>query len=87
MKLDGRIEPIILILVALMVFYTGALFFAEVKFSSDGVFFQVVAGVLTGVVGAFLARIKGPSEKAQVEDPASSITITKEVAKETEPPK
>lgn len=41
-----------------MVFFTFVLFAAESWFQSDSQLFQVIASILTGVTGAFLARIK-----------------------------
>lgn len=56
--MDLKLEPVLKLLFVCMVFFTLVLFAAEVWFANDSQLFQVVAGVLTGVVGAFLGRIK-----------------------------
>lgn len=62
-----KLEPILSLLFVCMVFFTGVLFAAEVWFKDDSQLFQVVAGILTGITGAFLARIKpAKGEAAQV---------------------
>ncbi len=81
MKFDGRIEPITVLLLAAMVFYTCALFVAEFKFQSDAVFFQVISNILSGIVGAFLMRTKPASDKpsspaSDIEKPQSVSTTT-----------
>lgn len=53
-----RVEPILKLLCGCLIFFTAVLFAAEVWFASDSQLFQVVAGVLTSIAGAFLARIK-----------------------------
>lgn len=83
MRLEGKLEPIMVILVGLMVFYTLTLFLAEWKFQTDAVFFQATSNILSGIVGAFLARIKGPTEHSSgIEDPKSSLTVIKEESKD-----
>lgn len=55
---DNLVEPVLKLLAAAMVFFTTMLFLSEVFFKDDPQFFQVISSVLTGIVGAFLARIK-----------------------------
>lgn len=88
----NKLEPIVLLLFAAMIFFTGALFAAEKWYPNDGQIFQVVSGLLTGISGAFLMRVKPQSAKADpaIDDPQSSSTTTvvKEVlqAKAERPP-
>jgi hypothetical protein len=53
-----RLDPVLILLFVCMIFFTGVLFSAEIWFNNDSQIFQVVAGILTGIVGAFLGRIK-----------------------------
>lgn len=78
MKLEGKIEPIVLLLFFGMVFFTGAAFAAEHWYQSDGAFFQVMSNLLSGVTGAFLMRVKPQAGKGDqpIEDPAASSTTT-----------
>lgn len=80
--MSGKVEPIVLLPFGAMVFFTGCLFAAEKWFNSDGQIFQVISGLLTGIAGAFLMRVK-PSNAEKppaIEDPAraSVTTITQE---------
>ena len=59
--IDGKVEPILLFLILLMIFFTGALFLAEWRFGNDGQMFQVVSNVLSAVAGAFIMRVKPSS--------------------------
>lgn len=65
-----KLEPILMLLFGSMVFFTGILFASEIWFASDSQLFQVVAGILTGITGAFLGRIK-PSKS---EDPTTTVS-------------
>ena len=71
------IEPVLLLLAGMMVFFTGVLFIAERFFSSDAQVFQVICGLLTGISGAFLMRIK-PAPHAP--EPTSSTTVSRTVS-------
>ncbi len=82
MKLDGKIEPITLLLLFTMMFYTVALFVAEFRFQSDAVFFQVISNILSGIVGAFLMRTKpagspSPPENASTVQATTTVQETK----------
>jgi len=59
-----EIEPIILLLAALLIFFTAALFVSEKLFPQDGQIFQVISGLLTGIGGALMMRVKPPSDKS-----------------------
>lgn len=83
------IEPVLKLLCICMIFFTGVLFAAEVWFVSDTQLFQVIASILTGIVGAFMARIKpasGPTGAtgATGADGGSSVTTVTSVR--TKPP-
>jgi hypothetical protein len=58
-----KVEPVVLLLFLGMVIFAGLLFVSEKFFPSDGQFFQVIAGLLTGFSGAFFMRVK-PRESA-----------------------
>lgn len=66
------LEPILMLLASLMIFFTAMIFVAEHFFPNDGQIFQVVSGLLTGISGAFLMRIK-PRAGVQP-DPATTMT-------------
>jgi hypothetical protein len=80
--MPSKVEPIVLLLFGAMVFFTVCLFIAEKWFGTDGQLFQVISGLLTGIAGAFLMRVKpNTSDKPPaIEDPqrASVTTITQE---------
>ena len=72
------LEPILKMLAALMIFFTAMLFISERFFTSDGQIFQVISGLLTGISGAFLMRIK--PRASLTPDSASTVTTTQTVA-------
>lgn len=87
MRLDGRIEPILILLFVAMVFFTGCVFAAEHFYPNDGQMFQVVSNLLSGISGAFLMRVKPPEKTPPtVQDPATTSTtvIEKVTAKAPE---
>lgn len=53
-----KIEPIILVLCGMAIFFTLAIFLGEKWFNNDAQLFQVFSNVLSGVVGAILMRVK-----------------------------
>lgn len=61
------VDHVLVILLATMLFFTLCMFASEVWFGSDGQFFQVISNLLTGVTGAFLARIKPQNQTATAE--------------------
>lgn len=70
MKLN--VDPVLWLLVAMMVFFTLVMIACEVWFVTDSQLFQVFAGVLTALSGAFLGRIKpaaAPSSEGGKSEP------------------
>ncbi len=67
-----QLEPVLKLLCVCMVFFTAILFASEIWFNSDSQLFQVIAGILTGIVGAFLGRIK-PAAKGDTGPPGASV--------------
>lgn len=57
---DTKLEPILKYLGFFMIFFTVVLVGVEYFFKEDAQVFQVIAGILTGITGACLARIKPP---------------------------
>ncbi len=57
-----KIEPILLLLTGLIIFFACMLVFVEKFFASDGQVFQVISNILSGIAGAFIMRIKPPSQ-------------------------
>ena len=58
-----KIDPMVVLLAALLIFFTVALFFAEWWFKTDGQFYQTVAGLTTGISGALLLKITSHTPK------------------------
>lgn len=75
MNESGKIEPIIFLLAMMIVMFTCLLVVVEKWFNSDGQLFQVVSGMLTGLMGAFLMRIKPPGKK----EDAADVSINKPI--------
>jgi hypothetical protein len=76
----SKIEPILLLLFAGMIFFTGCLFICEKFYHDDGQFFQVIAAMVTGFGSAFFMRTKPQTgekgEKGESgEDGADSIKL------------
>jgi hypothetical protein len=70
------LEPILKLLVVVMFAFVLTLFAAEIWFQSDSQLFQVIANILSGVTGAFLARIKpGKSGNTDVSSSGSDATV------------
>lgn len=70
-----RIDPVLLLLMFGLIFFTGILIFVEHFFPSDGQVFQVVSGVLTAFSGAFFMRVK-PQTPQEEKSPDSKLTET-----------
>ncbi len=72
------LEPVLILLSGLMIFFTAMIFVAEHFFASDGQIFQVISGLLTGISGAFLMRIKprGPASPGDLENTVVSSTTS-----------
>ena len=78
MKAPFGIEPVVWLLAALLIFFTGALFCSEWWFKSDAQFFQVMAAAFGGMSGALLTKIKvdappTPPQAPQVLEPAPDL--------------
>lgn len=67
------VDPVLRLLAAAAVFFSLLLIFVEWRFNSDAQVFQVFAGILTGVVGAFLGRVD-PKKFAGAET-ADTVTV------------
>lgn len=72
------VEPVLLLLAGLMIFFTATLFACEHFFNNDGQVFQVMSGLLTGISGAFLMRIKprGPNAIPDPDNTTTASTVT-----------
>lgn len=68
-----QIDSILYLLAAMIVFFTALLFLSSIFLASDGQTFQVISGLLTGSMGAFLARVK-PADPA-LPPPGSRSTV------------
>jgi len=73
MKPDNKIEPIVLLLCSLVIFYTICLVVVAKLMSSDGQTFQIIAGLVTGFSGALLMRVKprGTTPDDPIDPPAT----------------
>lgn len=71
---DLKVEPIVYLLAALLLLFSGILIFCEYRFPMDGQVFQVFSGLLTSLAGAFLMRIK--PRGADPDTPPSKTTTT-----------
>ena len=69
MKQDWRIDPVLLLLFAGIILFTGVLVFVEWAFKSDGQIYQTLAGLVTGFSGAFLLRINPHVNNTGVQKP------------------
>jgi hypothetical protein len=81
---NEKVEPILYLLGVMIVFFTAVLLAVEYWFKEDAQVFQVIASILTGIAGAFLARIK-PAGQDQPQPPppgteVSTATVSKQVS-------
>lgn len=86
---DGRVEPIVLLLVGLVLFFTLVLIGIAVFLSSDGQTFQVIANLVAGFSGALLMRVKPRGSPQDPPDPLpASIhrTVESRTESQTLPP-
>lgn len=58
-KCSCRIEPILYLLFAGMIIFTGLLILVNWLWPQDGQMFQAIFGLSSGFGGAFLLRVKG----------------------------
>jgi hypothetical protein len=70
---ENKVEPIVLLLVALVIFFTVILIGVARMMSSDGQTFQIIAGLVTGFSGALLMRVK-PKNTAEDNVPMPNDT-------------
>jgi uncharacterized membrane-anchored protein len=70
---NEKIEPILYLLAAMMIFFTAVLIGVEWGFHDDAQVFQVVATILSGIAGAFTIRIK-PANQSALQAPGSTST-------------
>ncbi len=75
------LDPVLNLLFFGMLLFTGMLLIVEWRFKDDGQIFQTIAGVLTGLTGAFLARIN-PKDTPKLDVGATRSTITVEEKQE-----
>ncbi len=85
MKPDNKIEPIVLLLCSLVIFYTICLVVVAKLMSSDGQTFQIIAGLVTGFSGALLMRVKprGTTPDESADSVPSSVRKVENVHTET----
>jgi hypothetical protein len=85
MKPDNKIEPIVLLLCSLVIFYTICLVVVAKLMSSDGQTFQIIAGLVTGFSGALLMRVKprGTTPDESIDSVPSSVRKVENVHTET----
>lgn len=70
------VEPIIKLMAALIVFFTLVLIFCEYVFPQDGQVFQVFCGILTGITGAILIRVKPSRNEGDGNAPIIDSKVT-----------
>ena len=83
--MSAKIEPVVLLLACLMLMFTLALFVSNKMFPMDGQMFQVIAGLLSGISGAFMMRVKPKQDATDTtttstvgaNPPGATITETK----------
>ena len=70
----NKLDPIVVLLTGLQMFFTLALFFAEWWFNSDAQFYQTIAATMSGIAGALLMKITGHGNQGG--GPTSTDTTT-----------
>lgn len=76
-----KLDPVLVLLTGLIVFFSGMLLFIAFRLNSDGQTFQVVGNLLSGFAGALLMRVKTDTAP----DPGT-VKSTVTVEKQTVPP-
>jgi membrane-bound ClpP family serine protease len=80
------IDPIILLLTYLLIFFSLLAFIAEIFFRTDSVFFALFSGIVTTILGALMLRIRPRDPSDNKPDPTSSkTTATVTTVEETKP--
>lgn len=77
--MNAKIEPVVILLACLMFMFTLALFVSNKMFPMDGQMFQVIAGLVTGISGAFMMRVK-PKQDATDTTTTSTVQTNPPVA-------
>ncbi len=70
-----QIDSILYLLAAMVIFFTVLLFISAKFMENDSQTFQVVASLVTGFAGAFLARVKPPEPKDPPPGSRSTATL------------
>ena len=70
-----KIDPTILLLCYLSIFYTCVLIFVEYRFASDGQVFQVVSNTVSITIGALMGRLK-PESSQHPNETTKTATVT-----------
>ncbi len=76
-----RVEPIVYLLFAAVVFFTLLLVAISKWSPNDGQTFQVVSGLVTGFAGALLMRVKPPDLRPQLPPGTTQVTDKTTVTK------
>lgn len=58
-----NIDPVLILLFAGMLFFTGVLVFVDYFFKSEGQVFQVICSLIAGFSGSFFTRLNPKPEK------------------------
>lgn len=83
MNNENKVEPVVYLLFAGMMFFTAIVLICDKFFPNDGQVFQVMANLLAGFSGAFFMRIK---TKGGTDDPAGTITKQTTLKETVTPP-
>ena len=75
--MNQRVEPIVMLLAGLVVFFTLLLVGVAKFMAMDGQTFQVVSGLVTGFAGALLMRVKPRAAADPSGDPLPEGTTRK----------
>lgn len=82
------IDPIIILLTALLILFALLAFVAEKFFRDDAVFFSLFSGIVTTILGALMLRIRPRDPSDTRPDPTTSkVTTTTTTVDESQPPK
>lgn len=81
MKKDIDIEPILILLLGGVVFFTLLMIGTNFFFPNDGQVFTTISNLISGFSGAFFMRVKSNTEKNVVKGDNVDISITKEGGK------
>ncbi len=75
-KKPEPVEPIVYLLSLMMLAFAAIIIFCEFRFPMDGQIFQLFSGLLTGIAGAFLMRIKPKASASPDDDTDKDVTTT-----------